>query len=188
MKCPSCASPLTEAVERCPQCKLSISRLDMKFGLIPAHSRFLTDRSGTLPLEDMEQLRAALRLFQKKFPQTLFSILIVELAPGTSVPEYAFWLANRARFGSAEKRFSDNYNVLLLIDLNSRTAAVTVGYGLEGYVAERDLQQVLNDFAAGIRDGGLTNGLRLCIESLTQRLRQLSTQAKAAPATAAVPA
>ena len=65
---------------------------------------------------------------------------------------------------------------------------MTVGYGLEGYVAERDLQQVLNDFAAGIRDGGLTNGLRLGIESLTQRLRQLSTQAKAVPATAAVPA
>ncbi len=188
MKCPSCAFVLTGPVERCPQCKVSISRLDMKFGLVPAHSRFLTDRTGKLPLEDMEQLRAALRLFQKKFPQTQFSVLIVELAPGTSVAEYAFWLANRAKFGSVEKKFGDNYNLLLVIDLNAGTAVMTVGYGLEPYVTQSDLQHVLDDLAAGMRDGGLTNGLRICIESVTQRLRELSDNATTAPATAIAPA
>jgi uncharacterized membrane protein YgcG len=188
MKCPSCAYVLAAPADRCSQCKFSLSRMDMKFGLVPAHSRFLTDRSGKLPLEEMEQLRAALRLFQKKFPQTLFSILLVELSPETPVAEYAFWLANRAKFGSVEKKLGDNFNLLLVIDLMTNSAALTIGYGLEPYVHESDLQQVLDALAAGVRERDLATGLRACIESLTQRLRELSAKAKSAPLAVAVPA
>ncbi|MDQ6913164.1 MAG: TPM domain-containing protein [Verrucomicrobiota bacterium] len=162
--------------------------MDMKFGLVPAHSRFLTDRSGTLALEDMEQLRAMLRLFQKKFPQTLFSILITELESGMSVAEYAFWLANRAKFGGVDKALADNFNLLLLIDLAGNTAALTVGYGLEPYIQESDLQDVLDELARAMRSHDLAAGLRACIEFLTQRLRVLSAKAHSAPAPAAVPA
>ncbi|MGZ5005959.1 MAG: TPM domain-containing protein [Chthoniobacterales bacterium] len=188
MKCPSCGARLEAAADRCPNCKLTLSKLDMKFGLVPAHSRFLSDRSGTLPLEDMEELRAMLRLFEKKFPQVLFSIFIIELERDTSVAEYAFWLANRANFGSVSKALSDNYNLLLAIDLTSGRAALTAGYALESYVPENDLQQVLDDFAAAFGDGGLTSGLRAAIESMTQHLRELSGKAKNAPAPTAVPA
>ncbi|MGZ4967499.1 MAG: TPM domain-containing protein, partial [Chthoniobacterales bacterium] len=188
MKCPSCGTRIEAAADRCPNCKLTLSKLDMKFGLVPAHSRFLSDRSGTLPLEDMEELRAMLRLFEKKFPQVLFSIFIIELERGTSVAEYAFWLANRANFGSVSKALADNYNLLLTIDLTSGHAALTAGYALESYVPENDLQQVLDDFAAAFGDGGLTSGLRAAIESMTQHLRELSGKAKNAPAPTAVPA
>lgn len=188
MKCPSCAHLLDAPADRCPQCKFSLSRMDMKFGLVPAHSRFLTDRSGTLALEDMEQLRAMLRLFQKKFPQTLFSILITELESGMSVAEYAFWLANRAKFGGVDKALADNFNLLLLIDLAGNTAALTVGYGLEPYIQESDLQDVLDELARAMRSHDLAAGLRACIEFLTQRLRVLSAKAHSAPAPAAVPA
>ena len=162
--------------------------MDMKFGLVPAHSRFLTDRSGKLPLEEMEQLRAALRLFQTKFPQTLFSILITELPSGTSVAEYAFWLANRARLGGVDKALADNLNLLLVVDLIGNTSALTVGYGLEPYIQESDLQDVLDELATAIRERDLANGLRTCIEFLTQRMRELSATAKSARARVAVPA
>jgi len=170
MKCPSCAHPFDQAVERCPHCKLSLQRLDMKFGIVPAHSRFLSDRSGKLPIEEMTQLRAELRLFQKKFPQSLFSIFITELPRATSVTEYAFWLANRAKFSSGEKTLGENFNLLLVIDLAGSNAALTAGYGLERHVPEQDLKAVLDDLAAAMRDGGLAAGLRASIESLTRRL------------------
>ena len=188
MKCPSCAHLLDAPVDRCPQCKFSLSRMDMKFGLVPAHSRFLTDRSGKLALEDMEQLRAMLRLFQKKFPQTLFSILITELEPGISVAEYAFWLANRAKFGGVDKALADNLNLLLVIDLTGKAAAFTVGYGLEPYLGESDLQDVLDEFATTVHERDLAGGLRACIEFLTQRMRVLSAKARSAPVRTAVPA
>ncbi len=162
--------------------------MDMKFGLVPAHSRFLTDRSGTLALEDMEQLRAMLRLFQKKFPQTLFSVMITELEAEMPVAEYAFWLANRAKFGGVDKALADNLNLLLLIDLAGNTAAFTVGYGLEPYIQESDLQEVLDELASTMRDHDLATGLRATIEFLTQRLRVLSARARSAPTRVAVPA
>jgi len=180
MKCPSCANTLEAPAPRCPHCKLSLQRLDSKFGLVPAHSRFLTDRTGKLPLDEMTQLRAALRLFQKKFPQSLFSVFLTELPRGTSVAEYGFWLANRAKFSSVEKTEGENFNLLLVIDLAGNAAALTVGYGLERYVPEQDLKSVLDDFANGVRDGGLAAGLRVGLDSVTRRLRELSTNARAA--------
>lgn len=151
-----------------------MQRLDSKFGFVPAHSRFLTDRTGQLPLDEMNQLRAVLRLFQTKFPQSLFSIFITELPRGTSVTEYAFWMANRAKFSSGEKINEENFNLLLLVDLPGRAAALTVGYGLEPYVSEQDLKSILDDFANGVRDGNLAAGLRAAIDSTTRRLRELS--------------
>ena len=156
--------------------------MDMKFGIVPAHSRFLTDRTGKLPLDEMTQLRADLRLFQKKFPQSIFSIFITELPRDASVAEYAFWLANRAKFSSGEKTYGENFHLLLVIDLAGSAAALTVGYGLERHVPEQDLKAVLDDFAAGMRDNDLAAGLRAAIESLTRRLRELSAIAgKPAP-------
>lgn len=182
VKCPSCAAVLDGPVARCPHCKLSLQKLDMKFGLVPAHSRFLTDRTGTLPLDEMKQLRAALRLFNKKFPESLFSILISDLPAGTSVADYAFWLANRAKFSSVETKGGENFSILLVIDNTSRTAALTLGYGLEPHVSEEDLQAVLDELATGMREESLAAGLRACIDSLTKRLRELSIHARRQPA------
>nr|MDQ2659866.1 hypothetical protein [Verrucomicrobiota bacterium] len=139
MKCPSCGTPLAQPLPRCPECKLTLQRLDLKFGMVPRHSRYLSDRSGRLELSDMESIRAALRLFEKKFPQILFSVLLTEVPGGNPVSEYAFWLANRARFSSVEKIRGENYDLLVVIDVLTHSAALTAGYGLEGYVSEAEL-------------------------------------------------
>ena len=74
MKCPSCRGALTLPEERCPHCKLSLQKLDVKFGLVPRHSRYLTDRTETLSVTEMEQLRNQLRLFKLKFAVSLFNL------------------------------------------------------------------------------------------------------------------
>ncbi|HEV3410734.1 MAG TPA: TPM domain-containing protein [Chthoniobacterales bacterium] len=178
MKCPSCAAVLEKPEARCPQCKLALQKLDMKFGLVPAHSRFLSDRTGRLPIDEMNQLRAELRLFQKRFPQSLFSIFVTELPAGTSVAEYAFWLANRAKFGPIEKKHGENFNILMVVDMNARAAAITVGYGLEPHMSEEQLRNVLEEFAAAARDGDLAKGLRAATEALTRTLRDISARTR----------
>jgi hypothetical protein len=102
----------------------------MKYGMVPRHSRYLSDRSATMALTEMEEARQALRLFEKKYPQILFSVFVAELPPDGSASEYAFWLANRARFSSVEKTEADNFDLLLYIDVTTKTAALTAGYGL----------------------------------------------------------
>ncbi|HMJ07076.1 MAG TPA: TPM domain-containing protein [Chthoniobacterales bacterium] len=178
MKCPSCATPLPAPVARCPECKLSLQRLDLKFGMVPRHSRYLSDRSGKLALPEMEEIREALRLFEKKFPQILFSVLVTELPAGSSVGEYAFWMANRARFSSVEKTRSDNFDLLLVIDVISQTAALTTGYGLEPYVREDDLRVALDALAGPLRKGDLAGGIHAALQATIRQLRELSAQAR----------
>lgn len=176
MKCPSCGALQEAPADRCPACKLTLQKLDLKFGLLPRHSRYLSDRTGTLAMNEMAELRDALRLFEKRFPQSLFSAFVTELPHGSSVAEYAFWLANRARFSSVEKRHADNFDLLLVVDLTSNAAALTAGYGLEKYVSEDDLQDALDALVEPLRRGDLAGGIRACLDALARRLRAIAMQ------------
>ena len=178
MKCPSCQAPLETPQPRCPQCRFSLGKLDLRFGLVPAHSRLFTDRSATLPLGDIKQLRDQLRLFHKKFPQVLLSVFVNDFPAGTNVAEFAFWMANRARFTSADRVRGENCNLLLVIDVTAGAAALTSGYGLEKHVPEEVLQEALDVFAAVQREEDLAAGIRACIATLTKRLRELALSAK----------
>lgn len=178
MKCPSCGTPLAQPLPRCPECKLTLQRLDLKFGMVPRHSRYLSDRSGRLELSEMESIRAALRLFEKKFPQILFSVLLTEVPGGNAVNEYTFWLANRARFSSVEKIRGENYDLLLVIDVLTQAAALSAGYGLELYVSEEDLQAGLDAMAEALSKGQWAPSIHACIEALIPRLRACSDAAR----------
>ncbi len=178
MKCPSCAQPLDPPAPRCPHCKLSLHKLDARFGLVPAHSRFLSDRSSTLTLPEMQQLRAQLRRFQRKFPQSLLSVFVIELPSETPVNEFAFWMANRARFTSADRTRGENRNLLLVVDIANHSAALTVGYGLETFVPEAALQEALDQFAAAYANGNLARAIATAIDSLAQQLSDLALQAE----------
>jgi hypothetical protein len=82
-----------------PSCQLTLRELDSRFGAVPRHSRFITDFSGRLSSRDMAELQALLRLFNRKFPQSRFSVFLSNQISAGSIGEYAFWLMNQARFG-----------------------------------------------------------------------------------------
>ncbi len=152
----------------------------MKFGRPPQHSRYLTDRAGVLPLSKMTKLRAELEIFEKKFPQSLFSVFVTELPSDVSVAEYAFWLANRGRFSSIETVGSENFDLLLVIDAVAGAAAFTVGYGLEKYVQENDLADILSRAAPAFHEGNLAGGIAICIARTVQRMREISRRLETA--------
>jgi uncharacterized membrane protein YgcG len=124
----------------------------------------------------MPKLRGELALFEKKFPQSLFSVFITELSPGASVAEYAFWLANRGRFSALEAVGSENFDLLLVIDAVAGTAALTVGYGLEKYLQESNLEDILASAAPAFREGDLADGILICIDRTVRRMREISMQ------------
>lgn len=178
MRCPSCRAPFTEAVAQCPQCKLTLRRLDPRFGAVPRHSRFVTDRSASLPLRDLRELRALLKLFHRKFPQSLFSVFVVPRVDGGTIAEYVFWLANRARFSPLEAKGGDNFDVLLAIDLHARTAALQIGYGLENYLGERDLERALAQASPFFAADEIARGVRSCVEFMIERMREVAQTAE----------
>jgi uncharacterized membrane protein YgcG len=174
MKCPSCGSPLIAPAPQCPNCKVSVYQLDAKFGAPPRHTRYLTDRSGRLPLREIKKLRALLRIFEKKFPQSLFSVFVTDQLQDGSISEYTFWLANRAHFSSIDAVGGRNFDWLLGLDLSAGAAAITIGYGLEHYLNEKDLQAALATAQSAFRAGDYARGIRECVEFVMDRMREVA--------------
>jgi uncharacterized membrane protein YgcG len=180
MKCPSCQTELSGSVAQCPNCTLTLQRLDVKFGAVPRHSRYVTDFTGSLSSHDIAQVRGLLRLFNRKFPQSRFSVFVTnQIAEGTAA-EYAFWLMNRARFGFPEATGNENFDLLLTIDVQRSAAALIVGYGLENYVTERDLERALAEAASGFHDSDFARGICVCVEFMMNRMREIAKKLEAA--------
>lgn len=165
---------MSHAAEECPHCRLTLRQLDLKFGAIPLHSRYLTDRAECLPMAELKKLMRLLQAFDKKFPQLLFSVFIADLPPRRNTHEFAFWLANRGRFNRLDAVGADNFDLLLVIDVGTKSAALTAGYGLEDHLSETDLKDALSAGFPHFRDGDIAGGIRACLEWMTQHLRDLS--------------
>lgn len=181
MRCPSCRENFAEPVPQCPHCRLTLRRLDTRFGAVPRHSRFVTDRSNSLPLREIAAMRKTLDLFNRKFPQSLFSVFVMPRVDGGNIGEYVFWLANRARFGSLEAKGEENFEVLLGIDLHARAAALQIGYGLEHYLAETDLESALARAALFFAKEDFPRGVRASVEFMTERMRKIARAAERKP-------
>lgn len=178
MRCPSCRAELAEASPQCPHCKLTLRRLDTRFGAVPRHSLYVTDRSASLPLRDVTELRKLLDLFRRKFPQSLFSVFIMPRINGGTLAEYAFWLANRARFSSIEAKGAENFDVLLAIDLHTRAAVLQIGYGLENHLSENDLENALAQAASFFARNEIAGGVRACVDFMLERMREVVVAAE----------
>jgi uncharacterized membrane protein YgcG len=176
MKCPSCQVQFSAPAPECPNCGLTLAQLDRKFGIVPHFARYLTDRSRELTEREVEKLRASLRLFERKFPQLLFSVQIVGLGTDVSISEYAFWMINRARFSALNAIGPKNFELLLIVDPDGEAAALIAGYGLEPYISEEELQAALAAAVNDFRLGDFALGIRECIEFVIQRLRDISVR------------
>ena len=154
-----------------------MQRLDLKFGAVPRHDAHVTDVTERLPEKELEKLRARVALFERKFPQTFLSVFIIGLPEGVEVGEYAFWLANRALFSALETVGEENFDILLVVNTTAGAAALTVGYGLEPFVTEDDLEAALEAGRASWMGGDIAAGIRACVDKLQERLRRIALTA-----------
>ena len=173
MKCPACReeTPPPPPV-RCPHCRADLRKLDLKFGVAPQHFGPLSDRTLTLSRPERRKLQTLLKLFHRKFLQSTFAVLLAELPSGTAVGEYAFWLANRARFGAIESVGENNFDLLLVIDV-AGAAALVVGYGLEKILPEEDLSAALESGRIAFAGKNWSLGVELCVTQMMNRLREI---------------
>ena len=176
VRCPSCAAVLDPGGEQCENCKLTLRRLDLKFGTIPRHANYVTDRTERLPIIEVERAREELRLFERQFPQSPLSVFVVDLTKGQAASEYVFWLANRGRFGLAEAIGAKNFDLLLLLDTGNRNVALAAGYGLEGLVTASQLAGVVDAVAKKLDDENFAGAVDACIDRLSEILRAASEQ------------
>lgn len=91
----------------------------------------------------------------------------------SSSAEYTFWLANRGHFGKLDAVGNANFDLLLGIDLTRKTAALIIGYGLEAYLSERDLERALAGASADFWAGDYSRGISVCIDLISERMKNI---------------
>ena len=166
-------------VVRCPNCRLNMRRIKLRFGYAPQHFGLFADSGDELPVGRQHRVNELLELFGKKFPQSIFSVYLMELPAGTTPNEYAFWLANRARLNNAAAIDQNNFDLVLVLDVDGG-AALTAGYGLENYLTEEDLSAVLETGREAWTARDWAGGIERCIAEMTDCLRLASQRAEAA--------
>lgn len=171
MRCPSCLTPATESLPECPQCRLSLAKLDRKFGTIPKHPRYLTDLGSLFELKEAAQLEKKIQAFERKFTGCYFSVVTTRLQPRMNPREYVFWLFNRCRFSPLEARLERNFSVVLFIDMNTGTAILTTGFGLEEHFPETELQEMVDKALPHFGRRDFLGGSLMILKDLGSRLK-----------------
>lgn len=176
-KCPSCRRPVNGPAPSCPHCHVSLRKLDLKFGVAPKHLGSITDHEQILTSAERRRLTTLLALFQRRFPQTTFEVVIAESPASVSIGEYTFWLANRMRFSAIEAKGERNFDLLLVVNTTGESG-LSAGYGLENLIAEEDLHTVLEAGRPAFVGKRWAEGIERCVQSLLERLRDLCRKEK----------
>ncbi|GAB2592712.1 YgcG family protein [Dyella jejuensis] len=130
---------------------------------VPTLTRHVTDLTGTLNAQQLDQLDAQLTQLEKQKGAQLVVLMVGTTQPD-DVDDYSLRVAEANKLG--RKGVDDG--VLLFIAKNDRQVRIEVGYGLEGAIPDAACARIIreyiapkfrnNDYAGGIGDavGALT--------------------------------
>ncbi len=171
MNCPSCLNTLFADAEECPACGFSLAVAATRFGAVPRYGVHVTDTTyEELTNHDFNRIKARCESFEKKFPESRFSVFITRLLPGQSAREYAFYVFNRCQFTRMTDKLGKNFGLLLLINMTARETSLMAGYGLESMLSEEALEKILDAGTVKFRAGKLAAGALLCINQAESAL------------------
>lgn len=167
MQCPYCRTPLTEATAACPNCNLDLERAKAVLGPLPLlSSSGFTILSGTIDPNGEKPIYHRMRAFRQRFPQCGINVLICQFPEGFPPATYLFWLFNCGGFSGADQIRGRNRDILLGVDPDQETAGLIVGYGLEPFLGQEALDQVLADAVPLLRAGNHCAGIVEIIDGL----------------------
>lgn len=150
MQCPYCRTPLSETSEECSYCNLSLQSANALLGPLPRLLPGLNDTLGALGKKSRHQITKALAKLSQRFPQVSMHIITHEFDPNYSLSTHLFWLFNQGVFSAGDDIGGKNHAILLGLDISQRRVGVIVGYGLEPFLAQKSLDQVLEKAQASL--------------------------------------
>ncbi|MBE1160592.1 TPM domain-containing protein [Dyella acidiphila] len=131
---------------------------------VPTLSRHVTDLTGTLTPQQIDQLDAQLVNLEKQKGAQLVVLMV-----GTTQPDdfddYSLRVAEQNKLG--RKGVDDG--VLLLIAKNDRQVRIEVGYGLEGAIPDAASARIIREYIAPkFRSNDYAGGINDAVGALTQ--------------------
>ena len=178
MRCPYCKSALEANQAACMRCGLTLEKVTKLFGVVPPIVEGISDNANMFSAAQKRRIQARATELAIRFPQITVSVVTANLPANTGVSVYAFWIFNEAAVARKVDRGSNNFDVLLTLDPRNGRSSLTVGYGLESYVSESDLQSVMADTRESFERENYCAGVESAITSLTDRLTQIAANLK----------
>ncbi len=103
----------------------------------------LSDMVGILSPRQAGKIRTEIKRFAREFPQLQFHAFLTSVSSDHPISTYAFWLFNGSGMCSHLQKGGLNFHTLLVIDVEHGRSNLSVGYGIEPFVADDDLRRAL---------------------------------------------
>ena len=170
MHCPYCRTPLTENSPECPGCRLNLARASSLLGPVPGLESRLSDHASLLSTPERSRLLKRIDRFNRRFPQVRLQVLCRTFPTEQPFDLYQFWIFNLGRISNDLEKGGENRVILLTLDPDTRRSGIMVGYGLEPFMTESELDTVLSLADPEWRNGQWEAGLLYCIDGLDRLL------------------
>ena len=167
--CPFCHTPLAETAPSCPRCTLDLQRTRALLGPVPRlSSSGLSDLTQSLTPADERAIHKATAAFHRRFPQCRILIVLSHFAPQFPLGVHLFWLFNTAGLSGQSSKHGHNRDILIGLDPGQKRSGLTVGYGLEPFLPQTALEQVLDSASPHFKADHIATGLTTLIAQLAQ--------------------
>ncbi|MEP6897374.1 MAG: TPM domain-containing protein [Rhodanobacter sp.] len=131
---------------------------------VPKLARHVTDLSGTLNAQQVDQLDAQLVALEKA-KGTQLVVLMINTTGDQDIEDYSLAVAEANKVG----RKGTDDGVLLLIAKNDRHVRIEVGYGLEGAIPDAATARITREYIAPkFRNNDYFGGISDAVGALTQ--------------------
>ncbi|NYE28101.1 uncharacterized protein HDE78_001047 [Rhodanobacter sp. K2T2] len=131
---------------------------------VPQLARHVTDLTGTLNAQQIEQLDSQLVSLEKTKGAQL-AVLMVSTTEPQDIESYSLAVAEANKIG----RKGTDDGVLLLVAKNDRHVRIEVGYGLEGAIPDAATARIIREYIAPkFRSNDYFGGISDAVGALTQ--------------------
>lgn len=177
MKCPRCSRPVDHEAETCYSCGFSLATAESVFGRNFVQMSRLHDAAHCLRKPEKDALEDILDQLEMRFPQLLFCAYVGALNDQVRLHELGFWLLNHAEVRGADYARPNENAVLIIMDVNTKNAGISLGYFSELLLPEDEgyrCLQAARPFLVNADYGqALAVLLRKIGRSLSRKARQL---------------
>jgi uncharacterized membrane protein YgcG len=169
----------------CPVCRLSFARAKQLLGPLPQLHRLLADLAGLLSPQARKRILRKIELIHRRFPQLTLQVVLNRFPDAHPFSLHVFWLFNIAALGGESRRGRNCHGLLLAIDPHRGEAALMPGYGLEPYLPENALDELLALAEPHWQTARWADGILRVLDGLDRLLSSMAIAADTRPTSAA---
>ncbi len=170
--CPSCHAQVPTNALSCDTCNYGYDLLNNFYN--PQNTKqakavsILNDTSYTLKKTEVKAITRDLKSFQATFPDLFFAVHLESKKEKPTTK--GLWLLNNVKFTDLQNKVTSQYGILLYIDPEANTAALSYGLGLSPYITLEESNNILRTSISLFSRANYPRAIRLIIRHTSDLL------------------